>query len=310
MSHSNTIRAASDESRKRVEETARRIVERFASADLPDALAPLFFKLPGRHCDGYSWSNQLAVALWGYSDARGYRDWQSVGRQVRKGERGFAVLAPCTKRITERDASGAESARVVVVGFRGQVVFGLEQTDCFDESLWEAHRPDPTAVRARLDALPMRAVADAWGIRIQAYSGRPQGALGKFRFASDGRQAIALGVENWATWAHELIHAAEHRLGRLVTGGNADQRRREEIVAELGGCVLLTLAGFEREADLGGAWQYIRSWSKADPAREAVRLIDRTCEAVRLILDTARQLAESASAASIETASTESAVAA
>ncbi len=28
----------------------------------------------------------------------GFRSWQSLGRQVRKGERGIAILAPCTYR--------------------------------------------------------------------------------------------------------------------------------------------------------------------------------------------------------------------
>jgi hypothetical protein len=29
----------------------------------------------------------------------GFRTWQSLGRQVRKGERGIAILAPCTYRL-------------------------------------------------------------------------------------------------------------------------------------------------------------------------------------------------------------------
>ncbi len=32
------------------------------------------------------------------SRVAGFRSWQSVGRQVRKGERGIAILAPCTYR--------------------------------------------------------------------------------------------------------------------------------------------------------------------------------------------------------------------
>ncbi len=33
----------------------------------------------------------------------GFRTWQSVGRQVRKGERGIAILAPCTYRPKTAD---------------------------------------------------------------------------------------------------------------------------------------------------------------------------------------------------------------
>jgi len=38
----------------------------------------------------------------------GFRSWQSLGRQVRKGERGIAILAPCTYR--PRAAERAEPA--------------------------------------------------------------------------------------------------------------------------------------------------------------------------------------------------------
>src|SRR3989442_4723007 len=33
----------------------------------------------------------------------GYRTWQAMGRQVRKGERGIAILAPCKYRRVETD---------------------------------------------------------------------------------------------------------------------------------------------------------------------------------------------------------------
>ena len=38
----------------------------------------------------------------------GFRTWQSLGRQVRKGERGIAILAPCTYR--PKTAERAEPA--------------------------------------------------------------------------------------------------------------------------------------------------------------------------------------------------------
>ena len=48
----------------------------------------------------YSWRNCLLI-LQPKPDAAqvaGYRNWQSLGRQVRHGERGIAVLAPVTYR--------------------------------------------------------------------------------------------------------------------------------------------------------------------------------------------------------------------
>jgi len=40
----------------------------------------------------------------------GFRSWQSLGRQVRKGERGIAILAPCTYR-SKTSCSTTDSTR-------------------------------------------------------------------------------------------------------------------------------------------------------------------------------------------------------
>ena len=37
------------------------------------------------------------------SQVAGYRTWQSLGRQVRKGEQGIQILAPVTRRATVED---------------------------------------------------------------------------------------------------------------------------------------------------------------------------------------------------------------
>ncbi len=71
------------------------------------------------------------------------------------------------------------------------------------------------------------------------------------------------------------------------------QRADQEIVAELGGAVLLECLGFHGDSDLGGAWRYIDSYAKRDNVATITyceRLLKRVCEAVALILDTAAQL--------------------
>ena len=62
-------------------------------------------------------------------------------------------------------------------------------------------------------------------------NGRAGAALGKYRHEA----SIALGVENPATWAHELCHAADGRLGNLQERG---RHWRSETVAELSGATL------------------------------------------------------------------------
>ena len=90
-------------------DAATRIMELFQNGDVPAALAPVFIN---RHadlpCRKWSWNNQLLTALAGTDDARGFRQWLAVGRHVRKGEHGFPILAPITRKRTDRDSTTGE----------------------------------------------------------------------------------------------------------------------------------------------------------------------------------------------------------
>ncbi len=61
------------------------------------------------HC--YSANNQLLILLQAPQATRiaGFRRWQALGRQVRKGE-GIAILAPCLYRPTKTDTAGGSTA--------------------------------------------------------------------------------------------------------------------------------------------------------------------------------------------------------
>jgi hypothetical protein len=157
----------------------------------------------------------------------------------------------------------------------------MEQTDAADESVWLKHAE--LIVAERHDELPLIAVARSWGLTVKSYSGSERGAAGWF---SRSRGAIAIGVENLSTWAHELIHAADDRLGTLKERG---QHWLSETVAELGGAVLLYAAGYEREADIGGAWDYISHYASennVEPIKACTTALERVCKAVALILET------------------------
>lgn len=53
----------------------------------------------------YSFNNTVAILMQrpDASQVAGYRTWQSLGRQVRKGEQGIQILAPVTRRATVED---------------------------------------------------------------------------------------------------------------------------------------------------------------------------------------------------------------
>jgi hypothetical protein len=134
-----------------------------------------------------------------------------------------------------------------------------------------------------LESLPLLEVANQWNLSVDVFDGQEGGYLGLYRRG----KGINLGVKNLSTWTHELVHAADDRNGNLKEEG---QHWCSETVAELGGAVLLEILGFGQEADLGGAWSYIQGYASATKitATEAcMKVLDRTCKAVALILDTA-----------------------
>ncbi len=270
----------------KAEAVATKIVEAFRAGKAGKALAQTFITCGGRHCDSYSWMNQMLVALGGYSDAMGFKQWLAVGRCVSKGQKATHILAPCCRKV-EDTATGEK--RTIVFGFRVAIVFGLEQTEIIDADKWAKHNKANEKAEQFLAELPLRAVADSWGLTVKPYDGRQASALGWYRHGV----AIALGVENLATWAHELIHAADDRNGKLVERG---QHWRSETVAELGGAILMYCLGYETEADLGGAWDYISKYATTasiEPVKACMDVLKRTCEAVELILKTADELSDS-----------------
>ena len=80
----------------------------------------------------YSFGNTLLILLQRPDATRvaGYRAWLQLRRQVRKGEKGIAILAPIANRIRVEDENGEEK---VLAGpahaFRIAHVFDVAQTD-------------------------------------------------------------------------------------------------------------------------------------------------------------------------------------
>jgi hypothetical protein len=262
---------------RKAEDAAKMILDAFENGNLPKALAPIFIhrKETDIPCRKWSWSNQLIAALAGTSDARGYRQWEKAKRNVKKGSKSFPILCPCVRKGEDKK-TGEE--KTYVYGFTSAPVFRLEDTE--GEPL---PGPDPETI-TWLENLPLRDVAEAWGVSVDCFNGQDARYHGFYKHGT----AIALGVENLATWTHELVHAADDRNGTITK--KSGQQTDNEIVAELGGVILLEILGHETESDRGGCWDYIKSYaakSGIEPVTACQRLLKRVCNCVALILDTA-----------------------
>jgi len=127
----------------------------------------------------YSWHNTMLIATQ-KPDAEhvaGFKTWATMGRHVRKGERGIMIFAPRPFKRTETDDAGNDTERQGV-SFRPVYVFDLTQTD--GDPLPEVEVPDiETAADTLLASLER--VATKRGIAINyttldpGYYGRIQG---------------------------------------------------------------------------------------------------------------------------------------
>ena len=265
---------------KHTSEVADRIVNAFRNPEiLPKALAPIFIHRGDESvpCRKWSISNQMLCAFAGTADARGIQQWNDAGRKVKTGTKAFWILAPIAKKIEDKETG---EDRVAIFGFKSVPVFRAEDTE--GESL--PYTEETEELRQWLRELPLSEVAETWGLSLGTYGGNPNGALGFYQHGF----RIMLGVKNLSTWAHELVHAADDRLG-LLQGSSKIQR---EIVAELGGAVLLETLGLSEDADLGGAFQYISHWADnpENTVHQCCKVLDRVAKCVNLILESAQAI--------------------
>ena len=170
-------------------EAAQDILRAFENPNsLPAPLSQVFIRRKDASpCRAWSWRNQLIVALRGHSDARGFRQWQQVGRHVKKGEKAFNILSPCVKKIEDTNTGEKKN---IVYGYRGTPVFGLGQTE------GDQFPNTDVGVQFWLSSLPLQEVAESWGLTVEAYDGQGADTLGKYSHS----RSIALGVKNLSTW--------------------------------------------------------------------------------------------------------------
>ena len=81
----------------------------------------------------YSPGNALLIMVQNpdASYVAGYKTWQSLGRQVERGQKAITILAPVTKKVqSESDEAGIdpEPSGRKLVGFRTASVFDVTQT--------------------------------------------------------------------------------------------------------------------------------------------------------------------------------------
>lgn len=269
---------------QRVREVVGRLLQLWEAGDMPQAVAAAFIrrKAPQRPCDRWSLGNRLILWLHGTEDARGFRQWQEVGRYVQRGAKAIYILAPITRLVpvgTEVDpATGreVELRTIRVVGFKAVPVFRVEDTGGKPLEIPD-YRPPQLP--------PLFGVARAWGIRVEW---APPDAPGVYGWYSPTLQAIRLHTYDPGTFFHELAHAAHGRIRPLRSG----QDPHQEMVAETCAAALALLYGYPGRITY--ARDYVATYAGAPPgaaARAVLGALHDVETVLELILTTAEQAA-------------------
>ena len=230
----------------------------------------------------YSLGNWLL--MWSQAEQRGttvtrpagYRTWQKLGRQVRRGELGYRILAPMTRRPPAEDAETDEPERIVA-GFRVVSIFDVSQTD--GEPLADV---GPRLLTGHGDTLLAQAAVGL--IEEQGYKfsvGPLHGPNGLTRPTT--RQVIVdenlEEAQRTKTTVRELAHVLMHASEREIAC-----RGRVEVEAESVAYVVCGAAGIDTSAY---SVAYVARWAETttEPERTLLATAERIVSAARRILE-------------------------
>lgn len=215
----------------------------------------------------YSFGNAILI----YSQnpeatyVKGYKAWNQLGRYVKRGSKGLAILAPCFKKVEDfkepenkavyQDAKGEKETKRVISGFRVAYVYDIADTDGSDEYLpvlvkgLAGNSEEEKAIYEKLLAVISKEHI------VQEVEGT----------ASKGSYNLETGVicirvdleylQKIKTALHEYAHAQDF----LMHPEPDVSRNRRELIAESVAFVVAMRLGLDTSSYSMG---YIKSWLK------------------------------------------------
>lgn len=248
----------------------QKVVELFSSKTFPQYAAAALINSPAKPCTKWSFGNQLLTMIAGTNDARGFRQWNEVGRYVKKGSHAFYILAPLVKNVKRKDEDTGEEEEVTrIFGFKGVAVFRYEDTDGQELPVYKPR-----------DIPPLMDVAEKFGLKVKY-----EQLAGAYGAATYNDKTITLATEDWSVFFHELAHQVHRTFDPKNTHGEDPEA---ETIAELCSAVLSRLYG--RPVD-NWAWNYIGYYAKEKSpeavGRACLKILQKTEKVLKLIIESA-----------------------
>ncbi len=225
-------------SQDRIKEAMETLLKIFEEDNLEKA-ARAVFKGGDIPADKWSFLNRVLMYLNDTEDARGFRQWQAVGRHVKKGSKAFYILAPLLKKVIDEETT---EEKQVLAGFRAIPVFRIEDTE-----------GEPIVREDFKVNIPceFNGIIKELGLKVQPvrFCGSSYGSYSLLK------KEIRLASPEIEIFLHELSHAVDDRL----TGLRPGQRKDQEVTAEFSAAVIAHLMGYK--IPLGNVREYIEHYS-------------------------------------------------
>ena len=176
----------------------------------------------------YSFNNVLLIAQQrpNASNVCGFKTWLSLGRHVRKGEKGIQILAPIAgKKKADDTQPENERKERRIAGFQAVYVFDLAQTDGEDLPSTPGIQGDAAGhLNALLEFVRQQGMAVEFSEAISSALGVSYG--GKILLAYGHSEA-----ETLATLMHESAHEFMHKADRRTETTKTIRETEAEAVA-------------------------------------------------------------------------------
>lgn len=197
------------------------------------------------------------------SYVKGYKAWNQLGRYVKKGAKGLAILAPCVKKVEEfkepddkseyQDNEGEKVTRKVLTGFKVTYVFDISDTDGSDEQL-------PVLVKGLSgDTEQERQLYENLKTYISRYH-PVQEVVGTSSKGSYNLDTSVISVRDDLDSAQKvktILHEYAHSIDFARDPDESISRNRRELVAESVAYVVSLHLGLDTSRYSTG---YIKSW--------------------------------------------------
>ncbi|MBA4699624.1 MAG: DUF1738 domain-containing protein [Ruminococcus sp.] len=234
----------------------------------------------------YSFNNTILIAMQ-RPDATlvtGYKNWQSMGRQVKKGEKGITIIAPapvkCKKQrkvldqeqrpvFDEQGNPVLEEVEVKIPRFKAITVFDIAQTT--GEPI-ELLAPKELQEAVNDYALFMRAITEISIVPIR-FDEIPGGAKGYYHNVNK-EIVIQQGMsesQTIKTAIHESSHARLHDKDLMESRGEEKDRLTKEVEAESVAYCVCSALGLDTSEY---SFPYIAGWSSGKNMKELKSSMD------------------------------------